>query len=176
MKTASQDLTTGSISRKMLFFSLPLMLSNLLQVLFNMSDIAVIGRFAGPMSLGAVGSTTTLVSMFTGFLIGLSAGINALTSLYFGAKNRSALTQTVHTAAIVSLLIGLFLMAGGIVSARPVLQLLHTKEELMDGAVLYLHIYLTGMPALAIYNYGNAVFSATGDTSRPLRYLSIAGA
>ena len=88
MKQNMQDLTEGPLGKKILIFSVPLMLSNLLQVLFNMADIAVIGQFAGSLSLGAVGSTATLVTMFTGFLIGLSGGINVLTALYYGAKDR----------------------------------------------------------------------------------------
>ena len=151
------------------------MLSNILQVLFNMSDIAVVGHFAGSMALGSVGSTSTLVTMFTGFLIGLSGGINVLTALYLGARNRQATSCTIHSAAIISLVIGFVLALAGIGFSRPLLTLLNTKEELIDGAVLYLQIYFTGIPALAMYNFGNAVFSAAGDTKRPLRYLAAAG-
>ena len=100
MKQNMQDLTEGSLGKKILIFSVPLMLSNLLQVLFNMADIAVIGQFAGSLSLGAVGSTATLVTMFTGFLIGLSGGINVLTALYYGAKDRESLSKTIHSAAL----------------------------------------------------------------------------
>lgn len=170
-----QDLTTGSLWKKMLLFSAPLMLSNVLQILFNMADVAVIGRFAGPLSLGSVGSTTTLVAMFTGFLIGLSGGINVLVARYFGAKDKRAVSQTVHTAALISLMIGLVITLLGLGFSRGILQLMNTRPELIDGAVLYLRTYLLGMPALAIYNFGNAVFSAIGDTKRPLFYLIIAG-
>ena len=104
MKQNMQDLTEGPLGKKILIFSVPLMLSNLLQVLFNMADIAVIGQFAGSLSLGAVGSTATLVTMFTGFLIGLSGGINVLTALYYGAKDRESLSKTIHSAALVSLI------------------------------------------------------------------------
>ena len=103
MKQNMQDLTEGPLGKKILIFSVPLMLSNLLQVLFNMADIAVIGQFAGSLSLGAVGSTATLVTMFTGFLIGLSGGINVLTALYYGAKDRESLSKTIHSAALVCL-------------------------------------------------------------------------
>ena len=171
-----QDLTTGSLWKKILLFSLPLMLSNLLQVLFNMADVAVVGQFAGAMALGSVGSTTTLVTLFTGFLIGLSGGINVLAALRFGAKDRQGIVDTVHSAAIISFLAGILLWGIGFGFARPILELLHTKKELIEGAVLYLRIYFFGMPALAVYNFGNAVFSATGDTKKPLKYLSIAGA
>ena len=168
MKEDRQDLTTGSIWGKMLFFSIPLMLTNLLQVLFNMADIAVIGQFAGSLSLGAVGSTTTLVTLFTGVLIGMAGGINVLVARYFGARDKRSTIQTVHTAGVIVLIFGLLF-------SRGVLELLNTKEELLEGAVLYIRIYFLGMPALALYNFGNAVCSAFGDTKKPLYYLSAAG-
>lgn len=158
MKQPSKDLTQGSLWKNIFVFSIPLMLSNVLQVLFNMSDIAVVGRFAGPLALGSVGSTAILVTMFTGFLIGLAGGINVLTALYLGAGKKQALSHTVHSALIVSICSGLALLLFGICFARPVLEILHTKEELIDGSVLYLRIYFLGMPALAVYNCGNAIF------------------
>lgn len=175
MRQNLQDLTEGSLVKKILLFSFPLILSNLLQVLFNMADIAVVGQWAGSGALGSVGSTTTLIAMFTGFLIGVSGGINVLVALHYGAKDKRALSQTVHSAVIVSFVIGLILMAVGIGFAKPILQILHTKDELIGGAVLYMRIYCLGMPAMAIYNFGNAVFSAVGNTKRPLFYLSLAG-
>lgn len=175
-RSASQDLTQGPLAKQIFFFSVPLILSNVLQVLFNMADVAVVGQFAGPLALGSVGSTTILVSLFTGLLIGLSSGVNVLTALHFGARSKKELSETVHSAAILCTLAGLLLLLVGTVFARDILSLLRTKEELIDGAALYLRIYFLGMPALGIYNFGNAVFSAVGDTRRPLCYLSIAGA
>ena len=145
MSRTSMDMTRGSLKKQILFFSIPLMLSNLLQVLFNMSDIAVIGQFAGAMSLGAVGSTTTLISMYTGFLIGLSGGINVLTALYIGARNRKSVSETVHSAFLVSLVVGLILLILGVSTSRGVLVLLNTKEELIDKAALYIRIYFLGI-------------------------------
>ena len=175
MKQNMQDLTEGSLGKKILIFSVPLMLSNLLQVLFNMADIAVIGQFAGSLSLGAVGSTATLVTMFTGFLIGLSGGINVLTALYYGAKDKDSLSKTIHSAALVSLIMGVLLLVLGVGLSEWMLTALKTKEELLDKAVLYLRIYYLGMPALAIYNFGNAVYSAVGNTKKPLYYLGFSG-
>ncbi|MBR1690530.1 MAG: MATE family efflux transporter [Oscillibacter sp.] len=175
MNSRQQDLTQGPLGRQILFFSLPLIFSNVLQVLFNMADVAVVGRFAGPAALGSVGSTTTLVTLFTGFLIGLGGGVNVLTALHLGARDTDALRQTVHSAAILCALAGLLLTGVGVAFARPILELLHTKDELIDGAALYLRIYFLGMPALGLYNFGNAVFSAAGDTRRPLVYLTAAG-
>lgn len=175
MKTAQADLTTGPLGKKIFRFSIPLIFSNLLQVLFNMADVAVVGRFAGSTALGAVGSTTIFVSLFTGFLIGLSGGVNVLVAHHFGADDQKNLSDTVHSAALTCAAAGLVLLGIGCGFAGGILRALNTKPELMDGAVLYLRIYCLGMPALAVYNFGNAVFSAVGDTRRPLYYLSIAG-
>ena len=170
-----QDLTKGNLWKQILVFSLPLMISNLLQVLFNMADIAVVGRFAGSIALGAVGSTTTLVTLFTGFLIGMSGGVNVLIARYLGAKKPKDIEEATHTAVIICLLTGIVIMMAGLLFSYPILRLLHTKDELIAGATLYLRIYFLGMPALAVYNYGNAVFSAVGNTKKPLYYLTTAG-
>ncbi|KAB0578671.1 putative MATE family efflux protein [Fusobacterium naviforme] len=175
MKAEVRDLTRDSLGRGIFFFSLPLIFSNLLQILFNMSDIAVIGRFAGSAALGAVGSTTTLVTLFTTFLIGIGSGVNVVTARYFGQKHPEELGESVHTALLLCLGIGLFAAAAGELGTVAILKLLNTKEELLPGAALYLHIYFLGMPALALYNFGNAVFSAGGDTRKPLLYLTAAG-
>lgn len=176
VKKYQQDFTEGSIWSKMMLFSIPLMFSNVLQILFNMADIAVVGRFAGTLSLGSVGSTSTLITLFTGLLIGMAGGINVLTAHHLGAKKENDVQEVVHTAAIMSLAAGLLIMLVGLLFSRPILELMNTKEELIDGAVFYMRIYFLGMPALALYNYGNAVLGAAGDTRRPLKYLSISGA
>lgn len=174
MQTA-QNLTEGALAPKILRISLPLMLSNVLQVLFNMSDIAVVGSFAGPRALGAVGSTATLITLFTGFLIGIGGGVNVLSARCYGAKNDRDLRETVHTSFLICLSIGVLLLGLGIVFTPALLSLLATKPELMDGAILYLRIYMLGMPAMALYNFGSGVLSAVGDTKRPLYYLLGAG-
>lgn len=140
------------------------MLTNFLQVLFNMADIAVIGQFAGSLSLGAVGSTTTLVTLFTGFLIGMGGGTNVLVARFFGAKDKESTIKTIHTALLVSMAAGMIVLIFGLLFSKGILELLNTKEELLDGAVLYIRIYFLGMPAMALYNFGNAVCSAFGDT------------
>ena len=175
MKKYEMDLCTGSLWKKIFIFSVPLMFTNILQVVFNMSDLAVVGNFVGPIALGAVGSTSILVTLFTGILIGLAGGINAVTALFIGSGNKTELKQTVHTAALISLAAGVLITVLGIAFSRPILTLMHTKDELINDAVLYLRIYLLGMPALGLYNFGNAVLSASGDTKRPLYYLSFAG-
>ena len=175
MKSTARSLTEGPLARQILIVSLPLALSNLLQVLFNMSDVAVVGRFAGSTALGAVGSTSIFVTLFTGFLIGLSNGINVLVARFYGARNAESVHKTVHSALLVSLLAGVLLLVVGLFGSPALLRLLNTKEDLLPGAILYLRVYFLGMPALALYNYGNAVFSAIGETQKPLRYLSFAG-
>ena len=175
MKSTARSLTEGPLARQILIVSLPLALSNLLQVLFNVSDVAVVGRFAGSTALGAVGSTSIFVTLFTGFLIGLGNGINVLVARFYGARNAESVHKTVHSALLVSLLAGVLLLVVGLFGSPVLLRLLNTKEDLLPGAILYLWVYFLGMPALALYNYGNAVFSAIGETQKPLRYLSFAG-
>ena len=172
----SLSLTEGPLFPSIVRFSLPLMLSNVLQVLFNMSDIAVVGRFAGAEALGAVGSTTILVSLFTGFMIGMGSGVNVTVARYLGAERHRDVSETVHTSALLLLITGVLLLALGFAFTPTLLMLLGTKDVLLGGAIRYLRIYLLGMPALALFNFGNGVLSAAGDTRRPLMFLSIAGA
>ena len=157
MKSTTKTLTEGPLAKQILLVSLPLALSNLLQVLFNMSDVAVVGRFAGSTALGAVGSTSILVTLFTGFLIGLSNGINVLVARFYGARHTADVQKTVHSAAIVSLIAGVALLFIGLLGSPFMLRLLNTKDDLLPGAILYLRVYFLGMPALALYNFGNAV-------------------
>ena len=168
-------MTSGSLWKQIPLFSIPLMLSNVLQVFFNMADVAVVGRFAGSSALGSVGSTSILIMLFTGFLIGMGSGVNALLARFYGANDRENVSQTSHTALILCLGAGIAVMGAGLLLSGSILCLLDTKEELMEGALLYVRIYLLGAPAVAIYNYGNGVLSAIGDTKRPLVYLSVAG-
>ena len=172
---SSIQMTSQNLWSGILLFSLPLMASNLLQVLFNMADVAVVGQFAGTLSLGAVGSTTILVSLFTGLLIGLGNGINVQVAHRIGAGQEEGIRITVHTSLILAVIYGLVIMALGEALAEPVLLLLGTKEELLQQAQLYFRIYLLGLPALAVYNFGNAVYSAAGNTRKPLAILSLAG-
>ena len=169
------NLTEGSLFKKILIFSLPLMLSNVLQVLFNLSDLAVVGRFSGSKALGAVGSTVIFVALFTGFLIGIGSGVNSLIAKHLGAGEDEEVAKSARASAVVSLAVGIIIAVLGIGLSKPFLVLLGTKAELLDDAVLYVRIYFCGMPALAVYNFGNGAFSADGDTKRPLIYLSSAG-
>ncbi len=177
-KAKARDLTTGSPAKKILLFGLPLIFSNVLQVLFNMSDIAVVGHFAenGSAALGSVGSTSIYVMLFTGMIIGLGSGVNAIAARHLGSANDDGVSRITHTAFLVSLIFGVVLSALGMAVARPVLGLLGTKPELLEDAVKYVYIYFAGLPGLAFYNFGNGVLSADGDTARPLIFLAVAGA
>ena len=173
--TASMDMTTGSIPIKILKFSIPLMLAQILEVLFNMSDVAVVGKFSSYEALGAVGSTSLLVTLFTGFLIGMGCGVNVRAAQQLGAGQRGNVRKTIHTSFLLCLFVGFTAMVLCIAGAKFFLSLMNTKSELIDGAVLYFRIYAFGMPAMAVYNFGNAVMSASGDTKKPLIYLTFAG-
>lgn len=176
MPSGEKNLTEGPLARQILVFSVPLVLSNLLQALFNMSDIAVVGRFAGSQALGSVGSTTIFVTLITGFLIGLGGGVNVLVARFYGAGNTRDVEKSVHSSLLVCLAAGILMLLIGVVFSPALLRLLGTKPDLLEGAILYLRIYFLGMPAMAIYNFGNGVFSAVGNTRKPLIYLSISGA
>ena len=172
---AGISMTEGSLLRNIFLFSVPLMFSQLLQVLFNMADVAVVGKFSSATALGSVGSTSTLVTLFTGFLIGLSNGVNVRVAQYLGARQDEDTRNCVHTSLILCTLAGLVITVLCFTLAAPMLELLKTKDDLLPGAVLYFRIYALGMPALGIFNFGNAVLSASGDTKRPLVYLTAAG-
>lgn len=174
-QTYEKDLTQGSLFKGIFFYSVPLIFSNLLQVLFNIADIAVVGRFAGSIPLGSVGSTSQLLFLFTGLLMGMGGGVNVIIAYFIGAKSKKDLDEAIHSSFIVSMIAGLILLLAGYLMARPVLILIKTKPVLLDGAVIYFKIYMLGMPGVALYNYGNAVLSAAGDTRRPLYYLTFAG-
>ena len=174
-RSTTLNMTEGRLGRQIITFSLPLMFTNLLQMLFSMVDLAVVGRFSSSAAMGSVGSTTTLIFLFTGFLMGLGSGVNVLVATHFGARSEKNVRESVSTSFFVCLTAGLLMLALGLIFARPLLELLNTRDDLIDGAELYLRIYFLGMPAAALYNYGNGVLNAIGDTKTPLIYLSVAG-
>lgn len=169
------DMCSGSILGKILLFTLPLMCSSLLQLLFNAADIIVVGRFAGDNSLAAVGSTSSLINLLTNFFMGLSVGANVLVARFFGARNQKELSETVHTAMTLSLYSGVLLTLIGLVGAKQILIWMNTPVDVLPLATLYLRIYFLGMTAMMLYNFGSAILRAIGDTKRPLYYLTAAG-
>ena len=169
------NMCSGRIMPKMLLFAIPVMLTSILQLLFNAADIIVVGRFAGDNSLAAVGSNTSLISLMTNLFVGISIGTNVLISRYYGSKNEEGISKAVSTSILVALVSGVFLTLLGVIFARKILILMHTPEEVLGLATLYLVIYFFGMTPMMIYNFGAAVLRAGGDTRRPLLYLSAAG-
>ena len=174
-KSYEMDMCSGSILGKMLIFAIPLMFSSILQLLFNAADVIVVGRFAGDNSLAAVGATGNLVNLLVNFFIGLSIGGNVLASRYYGAKQDKDLSETVHTAILLSLISGVALTVLGLFLTKPLLRLLNVPSEIIDLSTLYLRIYFLGMTANMVYNFGSAILRAVGDTKRPLYFLSLAG-
>ena len=169
------DMTSGSVLKKMLLFSFPLMGSSILQLLFNAADIIVIGRFAGDNSLAAVGATASLINLLVNLFVGLAIGANVLTARYYGAKRDADISQTVHTSIALSIVCGAGLAIIGILISKPILAMMGTPDEVLPLSTIYMQIYFAGMPAMMIYNFGSAVLRAKGDTARPLMYLAIAG-
>lgn len=169
------DMTSGPILKKMLLFSVPLMLSSILQLLFNAADIVVVGRFAGDNSLAAVGANTALINLLTNLFVGLSVGGNVVAAICMGAGRPDEVKKTVHTSMLLSIFSGLALTFIGIIGARRILILMQTPSEILDLAVTYLRIYFAGMIPLMIYNFGSALLRAAGDTRRPLVYLTASG-
>lgn len=169
------NMCSGPILPKMLLFAIPLMFSSILQLLFNAADIIVVGRFAGDNSLAAVGSNSSLIGLMTNLFVGISIGTNVLASRYYGSKDEDSLSKTLHTSIVVGAISGVLLTALGIIFARKILTLMHTPDEVIGLATLYLVIYFFGMTPTMIYNFGSAILRAVGDTRRPLLYLSAAG-
>lgn len=174
-KSYEMDMCSGPIMTKLLIFALPVMLSGVLQLLFNAADIVVVGRFAGSDSLAAVGSTGSLVNLLTNLFMGLSVGTNVLVARYYGANKPRDVEETVHTAILTSVLSGCVLILVGVALAEPLLLLMGSPENVIGKSVLYLRIYFLGMPAMMLYNFGSAILRAIGDTKRPLYFLSAAG-
>ena len=174
-KSYEINMCEGPILGKVLIFSIPLMLSGILQLLFNAADVIVVGRFAGSQSLAAVGSTSALINLLINVFMGFSVGVNVLVARYYGGRKERDVSETVHTAVTLSLVCGLILVAVGLALTRLLLELMGTPDDVIDKAVLYMQIYFIGMPANMLYNFGSAILRAVGDTKRPLYYLSAAG-
>ncbi len=174
-KTYSIDMVHGPILGKMLTFALPLMLSSVLQLLFNAADVIVVGRFAGSEALAAVGSTGSLINLLVNLFIGLSVGTNVLVARFLGANDYDNCHETVQTSILLSVIGGAGLVFVGVFLSRPLLRLMGSPDDVLDKATLYMQIYFAGMPFNMLYNFGSAVLRSTGDTRRPLYFLIIAG-
>lgn len=169
------DMCSGPILGKLLTFTIPLIFSGILQLLFNAADVIVVGRYAGSQSLAAVGSTTALINLLINIFIGLSVGVNVVVARCYGAKREKEVQEAVHTAVALSIVSGLVLIVAGQLLSRPMLELMGTPDDVIDKSTIYMRIIFIGMPANMIYNFGSAILRAVGDTKRPLYFLTAAG-
>ena len=169
------DMCNGTIMDKLISFSIPLMLSGILQLMFNAVDIVVVGRFSGSQALAAVGSTTALINVFTNLFIGISLGANVLAARYYATGKTKEMSETVHTAIALALVSGVAMAVIGVVFARGALEIMGTPDDVIAKSTLYMQIYFCGMPFFMMYNYGAAILRAVGDTKRPLIFLIVSG-
>ena len=169
------DMCGGNLLKNIIMFTIPLALSGMLQLAFNMADIVVVGRFAGKESLAAVGSTTSLINLIINLFLGMSSGTTIVVSRYFGARNFDGVSKSVHTAVALSVFGGIVLGIFGFVFSKTFLKLMDSPADVIDKAALYMKIYFIGLPATLLYNYESAILRAVGNTKKPLFFLSIAG-
>lgn len=174
-KSYEIDMCDGPLLGKILLFAIPLMLSSILQLLFNAADMIVAGRYAGSASLAAIGSTSALINLLINIFIGLSVGANVQVARFYGAKREKDVSETVHTAVLLSLISGIIMAVIGFFAARPLLLLMGTPEDVLPLSVSYMKIIFIGMPAMLAYNFGSSILRAIGDTRRPLYFLLTAG-
>ena len=169
------DMTEGPILPKILAFSGPLILTGILQLLYNAADVIVVGNYAGHEALAAVSSTGSLINLLVNVFMGLSVGASVVIARYYGARDVISLRKAEHTAMTLALFMGVGVGLFGFLAARPLLQMMDSPEDVIDGAALYVRIYFLGMPANMLYNFGAGVLRAIGDTKRPMYYLIVAG-
>ena len=171
----TMDMCNGPLLKKIILFAIPLMLSGVLQLLFNAADVIVVGRFTGNEALAAVGSTSSLINLLINLFVGVSVGANVLLGKHIGARDEENASKTVHTAVTFSLVVGIVMIFVGFFLSQPLLELMGTPEDVINLSVLYMRIYFVGMPAFMFYNFGAALLRAVGDTKRPLYFLTLAG-
>ena len=169
------DMCSGPLVPKVLQFAVPLMLSGILQLLFNAADIIVVGQFTGPRAMAAVGSTSSLNNLIVNIFLGLSIGSSVLMARYYGAKDQKNIDELIRTSILLSITCGFILVVIGLIGARPLLSLMGTPDDVLDQAVLYMSIVFLGMPAMLTYDFGAGILRAVGDTRRPLVYLFTSG-
>lgn len=169
------DMTEGPMLPKILSFSVPLILTGILQLLYNAADVIVVGNFAGHEALAAVSSTGSLINLLVNVFMGLSVGASVVIARSYGARDTAAMRRAEHTAMTVALFMGIGVGIMGFLLARPMLELMDSPADVIEGASLYVRIYFLGMPANMIYNFGAATLRAVGDTKRPMYYLMISG-
>ena len=169
--TTTRDMTKGNIVRQVLEFSLPLMLGNIFQMLYNTVDSIVVGQFVGTQALAAVGSTTMIVNMLVFFFNGFSIGASVVIGVHFGAKNMEKLHKAVETTMAATFIMSVLFTLIGFFGVRPMLRFMSTPEDVFPEATTYLQIYFAGFSGLLIYNMGSGILRSVGDTTRPLYFL-----
>ena len=167
------DFTQGPITKQLVLFTLPLLLSTLLQTFYNAADRSVAGMYGGDVALAAVGSTGTATALLLGLVNGLSAAANVVISNFIGARKHKDKQDAMHTSLLVAAVCGSFMALLGIFLAKPILRLMQSPEDVIDGATLYMRIFMAGSPFSMVYNFGSAILRAHGDTKRPTIILSI---
>ena len=175
MKSNSIDMTEGSIFNKIILFAIPLMLSSILQLLFNAADLVVVGKFAGSESLAAVGSTNALINLLVNLFIGLSMGASVVMGRCIGARRYDEAHKALHTAMAIATVGGVMMIFVGYFASAPMLKLMATPDDVINLSILYMKIYFMGMPGMMAYNFGSAILRSAGDTKRPLYFLTVAG-
>ncbi len=173
--TSNSDLTVGSIVDKVLLFAIPLMLTSMLQQLFNATDVAVVGKFASKEAMAAVGSNTPIVSLLVNFFVGISVGSNVLIARFIGARDSDKAKRAVRTSMAFAVAAGIFVAVLGNIIAAPVIDLLGVPPEVKDYSITYLRLYFSGVPFIMLYNFEAAIFRSNGNTRTPLICLFIGG-
>ncbi len=166
-------MTEGNMVQQIVLFTIPLLLGNLLQQLYNTADVVVVGQFVSSAALAAVGSSSSIINMLVGFFMGVSTGASAIISQFFGAGDMRKMRHAVHTTLFITIVIGIFSTFFGVLASPTILHLMQTPEEVVQEAVIYLRIYFLGIGALMIYNMGSAILRAVGDSKRPLYFLVV---
>lgn len=176
-KRRAIDMTEGPILKKMITFSIPVIIASLLQTLFHMADTFVLGLFAdnGDLCVGAVSTTGSLINMIVSMFVGLAVGANVMVARYIGAKNHESVKKTIGTSVVISLIAGAILMLIGIFCSRTFLTWINVSEIHIDLATKYLTIYLCGAPFMLLYNYSANILRASGDTVTSTTYITIGG-
>lgn len=174
-KRYSLNMTNGPFLKKILIFSVPLMLTGLLQLAYNTADVVVVGRFAGKEALAAVGSTGSLINLLVNVFLGLSMGSGVMIARHIGAGDEERVQKSTHTAMTLSIICGFFVGALGFFLSRQILILMKVPADVLDLASLYLKIYFLGSPGMLAYNFGASIVRSTGDTKRPLYILFFSG-
>lgn len=175
MKSKSVDMLSGSITKGLLSMSLPIMAMNVMQSMFNVIDMTVLGNFSNDTAVGAVGACGMLITLCTGLFIGVSAGANVVVAKHIGERDKKQTNEAVSSALAFAILSGFFLLIIGVCFAKTFLRWTNCPDDILPQAVTYFRIYFMGVPVIMLYNFCASILRAAGDTKRPLYFLMISG-